>query len=332
MTSNAQETTPVVSVVTPMFNEAANVTRTVTEIRRVLDTLGVAWELIMVDDGSTDETLMRAHAEAKSDPHVRVITYTPNRGRGYALRQGFRAAHGTIVLSTDFDLSYSADHLALLYQYLQDNRSVDMVLGSAYMPGGSVCGVPRMRLLISRVGNLLLRLAFPWRLHTITCVLRGYRREVLDSMLLVSNGKEIHLEILSKALDLGFNVAEIPATLTARKKGRSKSRLRRTSCSHLAFLFFEKPIIVFGGVGIVLLSAGVIAGGYVTYLRYAGRLNPARPLVFLSVLLVITGMQMISFGLLALLLRDQRRSLYRLQQQQRLLNNSATQPRVVPHP
>jgi hypothetical protein len=100
----------------------------------------------------------------------------------------------------------------------------------------------------------------------------------------------------------------------------------------LAFLFFEKPIIVFGGVGIVLLSAGVIAGGYVTYLRYAGRLNPARPLVFLSVLLVITGMQMISFGLLALLLRDQRRSLYRLQQQQRLLNNSATQPRVVPHP
>ena len=308
------------SIVVPMYNEEDNVAETHRKIHEVIDKLNISWELIFVNDGSIDNTLSVAQEIAQNDPALKIVSYVPNRGRGYALRQGFNAANGEYILSIDFDLSYDASHLVRMYQHLKGHPESDVVLGSAYMEGGEVIGVPKFRLFISKLGNLLLRLAFPWHLHTITCVLRGYKKEVLKSLALVADGKEIHLEILSKVLDLGYKVAEVPAILTARQKGTSKFKFKKTSLTHLAFLFFEKPIVLFGVIGLLLLIGGIATGIFITYLRFTGHLNPSRPLIFLTIILILGGAQMISFGLIAIILREQRKEFYRLQQlQNRLL-------------
>ena len=309
------------SIVVPMYNEQDNVSETHRKIHEAIDPLNIKWELIFVNDGSIDNTLSVVSEVAKKDPMLKIVSYLPNRGRGYALRQGFNAANGEFILSIDFDLSYDAAHLVRMYQYLKEHPEADVVLGSAYMKGGEVIGVPKFRLFISKLGNLMLRLAFPWHIHTITCVLRGYRKEAIKSLALVADGKEIHLEILSKVLDLGYKVAEIPATLTARQKGTSKFKFKKTSLTHLAFLFFEKPIVVFGIFGTLLLIGGIVTGLFITYLRFTGDLNPARPLTFLTIILILAGIQLLSFGLIAILLREQRREIYRLQQNQNKLSN-----------
>jgi len=309
------------SIVVPMYNEQDNVSETHRKIHEAIDPLNIKWELIFVNDGSIDNTLSVVSEVAEKDPVLKIVSYLPNRGRGYALRQGFNAANGEYILSIDFDLSYDADHLVRMYHYLKEHLEADVVLGSAYMKGGEVIGVPKFRLFISKLGNLMLRIAFPWHIHTITCVLRGYRKEAIKSLALVADGKEIHLEILSKVLDLGYKVAEIPATLTARQKGTSKFKFKKTSLTHLAFLFFEKPIVVFGIFGTLLLIGGILTGLFITYLRFTGNLNPGRPLTFLTIILIVAGIQLLSFGLIAILLREQRREIYRLQQNQIVIIN-----------
>src|SRR5208337_3314788 len=97
---------------------------------------------------------------------------------------------------------------------------------------GGVENVPFLRLWVSKLGNKILRQVMPNRIYTSTGIFRAYQRKVLDSLELESDGKEIHLEILSKAMALGFKVKEVPAILTSRKKGRSKFKFKKTTASH----------------------------------------------------------------------------------------------------
>jgi hypothetical protein len=173
-----------------------------------------------------------------------------------------------------------------------------------YMPGGEF-GHPFPAFMDQSVGKQGAGLPCPTGsiLHGI---FRGYRRKVLDSLELESEGKEIHLEILSKVIALGFRVKEIPAILTGREKGQSKFKFKKTAASHLTFSFFEKPMIIFGFLGLLTLGAGGLIGIYVVYLRYAGILTPGRPLVTFALLLILGGIQILSFGLPFRCLRAQR--------------------------
>lgn len=229
------------SIVAPMFNEEENVGETVRRVREAMAAFEGGWELVIVDDGSTDCSRARAEAEAARDPRIRVAGYTPNAGRGRALRAGFDAARGRFVASVDFDLSYEPSHILRMHQALAREGGPDIVLASAYMPGGTCQGVPWGRLLPSRLGNWLLRFAWPRRLYTSTCIVRGYRREALERLALREDGKEIHLEILSQAFEKGLRIEEIPGHLRARARGRSKARLGGTIGSHLKFLARRRP-------------------------------------------------------------------------------------------
>ena len=144
-----------------------------------------------------------------------------------ALRRGFKESKGEIVVSIDADLSYDPRYILDFVKTLKREQDIDFVLASPYMPGGGVQNVPFLRLWISKLGNKILRFAMPNRIYTSTGIFRAYRRKVLDSLELESDGKEIHLEILSKALALGYRVKEIPAILTGRKKGKSKFKLKK---------------------------------------------------------------------------------------------------------
>ena len=231
------------------------------------------------------------------------------------MRAGFKAATGEIVVSIDADLSYDPRYILDLVETLRTDTEVDFVLASPYMPGGGVKDVPFLRLWISKWGNRVLRLAMPNRIYTSTGIFRAYRRDVLDSLELESDGKEIHLEILSKAIALGYHVKEVPAILTGRKKGKSKFKFKKTAASHLVFSAFEKPMMLFGFLGLLILGTGLVMGLYIAYLRFAGELTAGRPLITFALLLILGGIQILSFGFIAIQIVSLRREILRVQRE-----------------
>jgi len=330
-----------ISVVVPMFNEEQNVGSTLDRLIRSLDNLPRNWEIIVVDDGSTDHTREMVQDYSLIHRWVKLVSYPQNQGRGKALRAGFAMARGRIVCTTDADLSYDEKYIIQMIEFLDKNPEVDLVVGSPYAKGGKAEGVPFFRLLLSKWGNRILGFAMKGELSTVTGVLRAYRRECIHSLELESDGKEIHLEILSKALAMGYKVKELPATLKARTKGKSKFRLKATAVSHLIFSFFERPILLFGGIGLFMLCLGFLGGVYVVYLWQKGTLNPNRPLMTLMVLFIVSGIQVLLFGFLGTQLVHLRKEIYKVQRENKGLEKALTnlhrmikreRPRTVPSP
>ncbi len=312
------------SIVIPMYNEAENVESTLNQLDEALIPFKGTYEIIAVNDGSLDNTLEILGRIASKDAKLKAVSYSKNLGRGMALRRGFRESTGEIVVSIDADLSYSPNYIMDFVRTLRNEEDVDLVLASPYMPGGGVQNVPLHRLWISKLGNKILRLAMPNRIYTSTGIFRGYRRKVLESLELESDGKEIHLEILSKAVALGYRVKEIPVVLGNRKKGRSKFKFRKTAVSHLAFSVFEKPMIVFGFIGLLTLGIGILIGIYVAYLRFVGELTPGRPLITFAILLILGGIQILSFGFVAIQIVSLRREILRIQKENLELRKEIT--------
>jgi glycosyltransferase involved in cell wall biosynthesis len=304
-----------ISVIVPMFNESENVESTLNRVKRALDSFKGTYEIIAVNDGSLDNTLEILNRLAKQDENLKIVSYSNNIGRGKALREGFKESKGEIIISTDADLSYDPHYMLDFIEILETEREIDFVLASPYMPGGGVKNVPFLRLWISKLGNKILRLAMPNRIYTSTGIFRAYRRRVLDSLELESDGKEIHLEILSKALALGYRVKEMPTILTGRKKGKSKFKFRKTTLTHLVFSVFEKPMILFGFLGLVTIGIGLLIGIYIAYLRFSGELTPGRPLITLALLLILGGIQILSFGFIAIQIVSLRREILRIQKE-----------------
>ncbi len=303
------------SIIIPMFNEADNVESTLNRVEEALASFNGTYEIIAVNDGSLDNTLEILNRVAKQNGNIKIVSYSKNFGRGRALRTGFKESRGEIIVSIDADLSYDPHYINDFMEILRSEQDIDFILASPYMPGGSVKNVPFSRLWISKLGNRILRFAMPNRIYTSTGIFRAYRRKVLDSLELESDGKEIHLEILSKALALGFQVKEIPAVLSSRKKGRSKFKFKKTAASHLIFSAFEKPMIVFGFLGLLTLSVGFLVGIYIAYLRFSGDLTPGRPLITFAILLILGGIQILSFGFIAIQIVSLRREILRIQKE-----------------
>lgn len=313
------------SVVVPMHNELDNLPSTIDRIAATLDTTGQMFEIVAVDDGSTDSTSSRLQSMAQTDRRLRVVTYGKNRGRGYAMRRGFEAARGAIIVTIDADLSYDPSHIVGMLAILHERPEVDFVVGSPYTKGGTTENVPTGRLWISRWGNRILGLAMPGGLTTVTGILRAYRREVLEVLDLESNDKDLHLEIVSKAIAAGFVPAEMPATLTGRQRGKSKFFFKATVASHLIFSFYEKPILLFGLIGALIMGLGVGAGVHLIYLWQTEALNPSRPLVSLTVILMVAGLQVVLFGFLGSQIVQIRRELFRTQKTVKVAMNAILQ-------
>jgi dolichol-phosphate mannosyltransferase len=312
------------SIVIPMFNEAENVESTLKRVEEALASFQGTYEIIAVNDGSLDNTLEILKRIESKDKKIKVVSYSKNIGRGMALRRGFRESRGEIVVSIDADLSYDPSYILDLVHTLRTEEDIDLVLASPYMPGGGAQDVPGLRLWISKTGNRILRFALPNRIYTSTGIFRAYRKKVLDSLELESDGKEIHLEILSKAIALGYRVKEIPAILRGRKKGRSKFKFKKTAASHLVFSVFEKPMIIFGFLGLLTLGIGFLIGIYIAYLRFTGGLTPGRPLITFAILLILGGIQILSFGFIAIQIVSLRREILRIQKENLELRKEMT--------
>ena len=308
----------VCSIVSPMYNEESNIASTVETIDQVMAGTGMSWELILVNDGSTDRTQEVAEEIAQRLPHVKLLSYQPNRGRGKALRTGFAEARGKYIITIESDLSWEASLMPKMLELLEVGEA-DMVLASPYSRGGRVEGVPPARLLISRLGNFVLSFILPGGFKMVTQMFRAYRREVIDSLELESDDKEIHLEILSKALSIGYRAKELPAVLRSRGSGKSKFKFGKVAASHLAFSYFEKPLFLLGLTGLGFLALAVVIGLYLLSAYSRGILNPNRPLMTLLVILIIGGLQFISLGLVGTQIVQLRKELYRVQMENRRL-------------
>ena len=303
------------SIVIPMFNEAENVEITLEKVEGILSQFQGTFEIIPVNDGSVDNTLEVLKKVAGRNKKIKVVSYPKNVGRGRALRTGFRESTGDIVVSIDADLSFAPNHILDLIKVLREEPDVDFVLGSPFVPGGRVRNVPFHRLWISKLGNKVLRYTMPNKIYYSTGVFRAYRRKVLDSLELESDDKEIHLEILSKAVALGYRVKEVPVVLSARTRGKSKFKFKKTAVSHLVFSAFEKPMIIFGFLGLLSLGIGLLMGLYIAFLRFSGELTPGRPLITFAILLILGGIQILSFGFIALQIVSLRKEILRIQKE-----------------
>jgi glycosyltransferase involved in cell wall biosynthesis len=305
-----------ISVVIPCFNEELAIRENVGEVVKTLKVLERPWELIIVNDGSTDGTLPILQSLERENHSIRVISYAENRGRGFALKLGFRSATGDYVIATESDLNWGSEIIVRFIKEL-DKGEADIVIASPHLRPGRMENVPFSRWLLSYLGNKIFSVAFPGRLTMVTGMTRGYKKEVLDSIDFESNDKDLHVEILWKALDLGYKVIELPAVLRWKKatpgKPVRKSHFKPQSIiKHLLLTFNVRPYLLFSFFAVLLF---VIAGMFGTYLfRESQTVGVAgRPLLFVTILLILIGFQMLVFGFLATQNRDTKRQLVRIQ-------------------
>jgi len=319
------------TLITPMYNESDGIERSITQILQAMDKLSVSWEYILVNDGSKDDSLAKAQALLAGRDNCRVESYSPNRGRGYALRRGFMAARGDYIVTTESDLSWGTGVIGQLYEKLKETGA-DMAIASVHLAGGKMENVPGHRRALSGVGNIIVRWAFGGDLTMLTGMTRGYRREVIDKLRLEEDRKEIHLEIVAKAMALGFRIVEIPGTIRWEKpepgkKGRGGRGIYRFVLSHLMLSFQHGSVKTLGVLSALSLVIGLV-------LVVAGTLNKIwhilpYPLPYLVIYGLILWVLSLLFGLFAMLsiqLKFVYRSVVHIQSQLKELAGGVNRP------
>ena len=284
------------SIVIPVFNEVDSVEPLYHEIVAAVEPLALPWELIFVDDGSTDGTSRRLHGIYERDPRVQIIEFRRNFGKSAALAAGFESAQGEAVVTMDGDLQDLPSEIPRLID--QINLGADLVSGWKFPRHD-----PLSKRLPSSVFNAVVRTFSGIKLHDFNCGLKAYRRDVVKEVRIYG---ELHRYIPVLAHFRGFRVVEIPVEHRPRQYGRSKfgnGRFARGFFDLLTVLFLaqytRRPLHFFGWFGLVALGLGFIINAYLAIIWFLGHPIGTRPLLTLGVLLMIIGAQFVVFGLLA---------------------------------
>lgn len=286
-----------ISVVIPLLNEEGNLRPLYAKLRGMLNEIEQPWEVIFVDDGSTDGSfavLQRLHAE---DHRVRVIRLRRNFGQAAAFSAGFDLARGDVIVTMDADLQNDPGDVPKLLAKIAEGY--DVVSGwRAKRQDGYLS-----RQLPSRVANFLISALTGVRLHDHGCSLKAYRREVLRGIHLYG---EMHRFLPSLVSWMGIRVAEIPVEHARRQFGRSKYGLKRVTMVILDLItvkflldYSTRPIQIFGLLGLGCTSTGIALGLYLSTLKLLFQQSIGdRPLLLLAVVLTILGVQFVTMGLL----------------------------------
>lgn len=309
---------PGVSVVIPIKDEVDSVPQLLGAIADALQTAGIRYEIICVDDGSQDGTteLLKTLVQQRSD--LQAVILRRNYGQTAAMAAGFKHAHGPIIVTLDGDLQNDPADIPLLLAKLQEGY--DMVCGwRQHRQDDAVT-----RLLPSRIANWLIGRVTGVTLHDYGCSLKAYRAELIADMNLYG---ELHRFLPALAAIEGAKITELPVRHHARQFGSSKYGLGRTFRVLMDLLtvyffkrFLTRPMHVFGWFGLIALLMGTCLGLYLTILKLGfGESIGNRPLLILAVLLFLGGLQLFSFGLLAELVmrtyhESQGRPIYRVRE------------------
>ncbi|NJO43402.1 MAG: glycosyltransferase family 2 protein [Cyanobacteria bacterium CRU_2_1] len=309
---------PEVSVVVPIHDEVENIPRLVEVISGTLQADRLSYEIVCVDDGSSDGSteLLRQLAHDRTD--LRTVVLRRNYGQTAAMAAGFNHAKGKAIVTLDGDLQNDPRDIPLLLAKLDEGY--DLVSGWRKQRQDAML----TRLVPSKIANWLIAKVTGVSIHDYGCSLKAYRSELVEDMNLYG---ELHRFIPALAFIEGARIAEVPVRHHARQFGRSKYGLGRTfrvvmDLFTIYFMkrFLTRPMHVFGLFGLISMLLGIGLGIYLTIVKFVfEQMIGDRPLLILAVVLFLTGMQLFSFGLLAELTmrtyhESQNRPIYRVRE------------------
>jgi glycosyltransferase involved in cell wall biosynthesis len=288
-----------ITIVLPVYNEQENLRPLVDEIEAALGPTGRAYEVIAVDDGSTDGSARVLRELAEEKPFVKALFFRQNYGQSAAFDAGFRHAAGAIVVTMDADLQNDPRDIPLMVEKVE-REGYDFVAGFREKRRDGLL----LRRLPSQVANFIIRKTTGTALRDLGCSLKVYRREVTDELRLYG---EMHRFIGVLVEGLGARTAEVPVRHRPRASGESKYGLNRVFKVLLDLLtvwfmrgYHTKPIYVFGGTGLAMGFLSVLVSCVVLYQKFAhGVWVHRNPLFTLSMILSVISVQFIALGLLA---------------------------------
>ena len=291
---------PEVSVVVPLLDEQDNIGPLYEQITQTLKGK-YNYEIIFIDDGSSDNSFNILADLHKADDRMRVICFRKNFGQTSALSAGFTHAKGEIIIALDADLQNDPVDIPDMIDKL--NEGFDVVSGWRKKRQDNTI----TRLLPSKIANWVISWITGVKLHDYGCTLKVYRREVLEETKLYG---EMHRFIPALASWSGAKIAEMPVNHRPRTSGHTKYGIGRTlkvilDLITVKFLgsFSTKPIYIFGGLGLASGIGAIASGGFVVYQKIANDFPINRnPLLVMTALLITTTIQFILMGLLAELL------------------------------
>jgi glycosyltransferase involved in cell wall biosynthesis len=286
-----------ISIVIPVYNEKENLLPLYEELYDIINHTNEEYEIIFVDDGSTDDSYKILKKLSESNSKIRVIKLRRNYGQTAALQAGFSYARGEIIISMDSDLQNDPKDIPNLLEKIKTDWDV-------------VCGWRKNRhdsftkRIISKFSNWLVRKMTGLKIHDMGCTLRAYKRETVQNIELYG---ELHRYILVLISWRGFKITEIQVNHRKREHGRTKYGLSRIITGFLDLLlmkfllsYFSRPMLMFGLFGMSSMLLGVIIGTYLVVQKYFYGISIGdKPLLLLAALLIIFGVQFICTGLIA---------------------------------
>ena len=290
--------TVLLSIVIPLLNEEENIPLLYQELKEVLDPLENEYEILFIDDGSTDRSLEYLCNLQKQDSHVVVVNFRRNFGQTAAMAAGFDYAQGDVIITMDADLQNDPRDIPLLLDQIKAGN--DIVTGWRFDRKDTFIN----RRLPSIIANKIISKVTGVNLHDYGCTLKAFRKEVIKSVKLYG---EMHRFIPAIASGMGIDFTEVKVNHRARRFGSSKVGISRTirvilDLMTVKFLlsYSTRPIQVFGLMGVVSGGIGFLIALIMTFQRqFMGVPLSDRPLLFLAVLLIFVGIQFISLGLIA---------------------------------
>jgi glycosyltransferase involved in cell wall biosynthesis len=285
------------SVVIPIYNEEQSIEPLYKSLKRVLESLGQSYEIVAVDDGSSDGSFEVLKGLHLGDPTLKVIRLRRNFGQAAAFAAGFDRAVGETVVSMDADLQFDPEDIRKLLDKIAEGYDI----ASGWRVDRREAFLTRR--LPSMVANWLISRITGVRLHDYGCSLKAYRSEVIRNVQLYG---ELHRFIPALASSIGVRLAEVPVSHYPRRYGKSKYDLSRTLTVILDLLtvkfllsYATRPMQVFGLLGILSFAVGTVIAAYLSFIRlFLGSPIANRPLLLLGILLIFVGIQLVTMGLL----------------------------------
>jgi glycosyltransferase involved in cell wall biosynthesis len=296
------ETIKKISVVIPVFNEEENVPILYENLKKVLQKLPFDYEIIFVNDGSTDGTGRVLEEISKKDSKVKVIEFSRNFGQTPAMVAGIDYSTGDVVITMDGDLQNDPEDIPRLLEKIEEGYDVV----SGWRKDRKDAAISRK--LPSKIANWLIGRITGVKIHDYGCTLKAYRASVLKRVRLYGELHRFIPALLSTVTSVD-RIVEIPVKHHPRRFGKSKYGISRTFkvISDLFLIWFvqkfmQKPIHFFGLVGIVLFLLGFFPFTYLIFLKLTGHSIGQRPLLIISVLFILAGIQMFTVGIVTELL------------------------------